>query len=487
MKREIGRALRRELRGIHVDEDLKRRILNAAVQSPPKRQVGYGLRALGFAAALALMVGTMAFILSMQSVKPDVRHSTVLSQGEGERSSADIASRVWRNPEDIYYHLKSDCPSYVGGGELISLTQAVEEGKQPCPKCVQQNEEATEIPAEPVAEANSSMNESVGIGTMANLRIKAEDYETRSGGLLMVMKDYDYEFSVSESSENADTSWCDFTQLDSLVNELSSEDFMRWEEAWSQNPEMISSQSLVEMQAQIFATNEMAIEAEVNQEAVIGYSFDDLSKPEKKYVLYELPAPYMNEVLPLKLQVRRKYWQYDGVDVFEWWQDLNCRIEEIELGSYNLELGSESHIAVDPETNEAVEFEADPTVNVAVGQGGIADIAWLNMGADDKNVGLWVCRMESGYAFILFIDPWDDMGTASLELVSKEGKAFVPTGVLNKESLPDAIGAIYLERMDLEDAYELIILIEGSDPIYLSMDEINVALEVGGFAEAYVG
>ena len=45
MKREIGRALRRELRGIHVDEDLKRRILNAAVQSPPKRQVGYGLRA----------------------------------------------------------------------------------------------------------------------------------------------------------------------------------------------------------------------------------------------------------------------------------------------------------------------------------------------------------------------------------------------------------------------------------------------------------
>ena len=111
MKREIGRALRRELRGIHVDEDLKRRILNAAVQSPPKRQVGYGLRALGFAAALALMVGAMAFILSMQSVKPDVRHSTVLSQGEGERSSADIASRVWRNPEDIYYHLKSDCPS----------------------------------------------------------------------------------------------------------------------------------------------------------------------------------------------------------------------------------------------------------------------------------------------------------------------------------------------------------------------------------------
>ena len=487
MKREIGRALRRELRGIHVDEDLKRRILNAAVQSPPKRQVGYGLRALGLAAALALMIGAAALILSMQSVKPDMRHSPVLSQGEKEKSNADIAGRVWRNSEDIYYHLKSDCPSYIGGGELISLTQAVEEGKQPCPICVQQNEEATEIPAEPVAEANSGINESVGTDTLANLQIKAEDYETRSGSLLMVIKDYDYEFSVSESSENADTSWCDFTQLDSLVNELNSEDFVRWEKEWIQNPDMVSSQSLVELQAQIFTTDELVADVEVAQAAVIGYRFNDVAKSGKNYILYELSEPYMDEVLPLKLQVRKKYWQYDGVDVFEWWQDLDCRIEEIELGSYNLELGSESHIAVDPETNEAVEFEADPTVNVAVGQGGSADITWLNLDTDDRNVGLWVCRMESGYAFILFIDPWDDTDTASLELLSKEGRTLVPTGVLDEEALAGTMGTLYLERTDWNDAYELMISIEGSDSIYVSMEEIEIALETEGFVEAYTG
>ena len=486
MKREIGRALRRELRGVHVDEDLKRRILSAAVQSPSKRQSSYGLRALGLAAALALMIGATALFLSMQSVKPDMRHNSVLSQGEKEKSSVDIADRVWRNPEDIYYHSRSDCPSYAGGGELIPLTQAVEEGKQACPICMEQNEEMTQIRTELVSEANAKMAETVGMDSLANLQIETEAYETRTGGLLMVVKDYDYELSLSGSLENADTSWCNFNQLDSLVNELSAEDFARWEKAWSQNPDMVSSQSLVEMQAQIFTTNEMATDAGVNQEAVIGHCFNDPAKPEKEYILYELPEPYLNEVLPLNLQVRRRYWQYDGVEVFEWWQDLNCRIEEIELGSYSLELSSDPYIVDNPETNETLQFEVAPTVNAAVRQNGSADTTWLNLDVDDRSVVIWACRMDNGYVFILSVGPWESTDKVGLELLSEDGKVFVPTGILNEEALPGIAGAIYLETMELDSAYELMISIEGSDSIYVSMEEIESALEAEGFEEAYI-
>ena len=95
--------------------------------------------------------------------------------------------------------------------------------------------------------------------------------------------------------------------------------------------------------------------------------------------------------------------------------------------------------------------------------------------------------MESGYAFILFIDPWDDTDTASLELLSKDGRTLVPTGVLDEEALAGTMGTLYLERTDWNDAYELMISIEGSDSIYVTMEEIEIALETEGFVEAYTG
>ena len=95
MKNRIGRALRRELRGVRMSEDLRARILEGArtrdARFQPRRREG---RALLCAAAMVILAGLIALAVSAARVKPDYQRSAVASHGGagGHRGASAVAT-----------------------------------------------------------------------------------------------------------------------------------------------------------------------------------------------------------------------------------------------------------------------------------------------------------------------------------------------------------------------------------------------------------
>ena len=125
MKNRFGRAFQRELRGVRVDGALRDRILagTAGERFRAKRRPKLAPLLAAAAAAAFLAVGLLA-------ARPEraTRQDRVLS--------ASRLEWVWVGGDDSLYHAWRSC----GGMEdaaRVSLEQAREEGRLPCPECIQ--------------------------------------------------------------------------------------------------------------------------------------------------------------------------------------------------------------------------------------------------------------------------------------------------------------------------------------------------------------
>ena len=192
MKSELGRALRRELKSVRVDRDLKDRILRderLSVHRPARRRRrGWPLAAA--VAALAVLLVSAVLLLHTRAAHPDLIAPPVLAPGGGLATmlpkasipapeeaafprqtdeplitpeptpsatftpqpvpdeeleeAADAESTVELTPgqvvysdDSVYYHADRACPQYdasVSGG--FGEWAEIDQGREPCPVCV---------------------------------------------------------------------------------------------------------------------------------------------------------------------------------------------------------------------------------------------------------------------------------------------------------------------------------------------------------------
>lgn len=184
MKNRIRSALNRELQSIHVDDDLKNRILAEAAgerMSAQRKKTPF-LPVAAVAAVLVLAMLT-AGVLAARKPRPDRRNQVYSDGGQ---------SWVWVSESDSLYHARRDCGG-IAAAVRMPLTEAKAEGRTACRVCIPMSQptdspDSTETPsalneATPVPEETGLTENAMSIVNDEELPVPTEQPEEAYGGM----------------------------------------------------------------------------------------------------------------------------------------------------------------------------------------------------------------------------------------------------------------------------------------------------------------
>ena len=412
MKSRIGRALQCELRDVHVDDALKARILAQSAPGKRRREAPPWRMAVSIAAALVLMVGVCALVLSSRLVKPDLRRNTALTSGNGP---------VWMSESSAFYHAAADCSGMTDAVQ-VSKYQAAAQGKSPCPACVagpsdaqvsgapsprptaeaigSREDTAADVPADQaVEEAVAELPEDAAaeipadvpvdqaietVGDAGNLSLSVRSYTGDAGSVLLLSCDYQYDFTLSERGWSAE-GWSATAVEDpaeavaELEGLLSPGEILQLETAYVENPGSGFVRSHI-IPFGIEATE---------------FHFVDVEDPRRTAVLYDMAAPYELAELQLNLFAGQSRWYFDGSAIQESESSMDCELEELGGGHFQLNMGMQ--------TNDG----GDLQVSLPVEDGGGVQVDYQTMEMNGGWAELYVLQFEDGLTAVMLLGTGD--------------------------------------------------------------------------------
>lgn len=393
MRSEIGRALRRELRQVRVDEGLKARILAGAARESGayRRRRSRRWPGVAVAAAVILLAGSVGLLLHLRAEHPDVQRPAVLSAGGGEDTPLPTAE----------------------------ATDAAVVTPEPT--------------LEPVGEAALSPGE---------LRVEVTAF---GGGVLAVECDFDSPHAVGLLDLD-DEGWHAEAQPDavaaaaSLRQDLDAAAVAEWE----------AKRDLGERVGVAYGHVDVALAVRSEADAALTddrpeYHFVGRDDPGQRLTLLLLDGEWTQETVGLAAVAVRREWYYDGREVLT--RQLGTR-DAVRLRDDGLlEVDVDAGLSDDP---GGFEFE------LPVSGGGSASVytggtGWVNADTGEGAFGMRMTVIDfDGETAAILLEP--DEGHS---LTARIHSVASPAMVLDSADHPGAAGWIFEEVLDEEDVVDV--------------------------------
>ena len=420
MRSKLGGALRRELNGVRVSPQLKRRILAEARMPAFRRRPQAWKPALAIAAALAVVVGGLALMLSLRAPNPDVQRSVVAAQGSGGASSAGTpmpslepaasATQAPEPPQDV-----SVSVSLGRDGAVVSMESYPDEGEALLPDEV-------------------------------NLFMYATAFE---GGVLALESSYDDAFfAVEPVAFDEDGQIDEIPAADAaearatLAGVIDDAGFEAWQAEYADDP--ACGLTCTTLALDVAGVDTQRVDSEGGDVPTgAEYRFIDPNAPGNALALYVLDGDWRSDEVDAAIRLKRLLWQYDGETVRMQTRVLNAPCTALEAGAFRVDAADSA--------------ESQPGVSLPVERGGgVLRLEGEAGGANaDTGETLFALRIillefeQDGMALIL--EPLEDAGfTARIHAIES------PAMTLDARYHPGMAGWIFGSLLDEGDVVDII-------------------------------